>query len=209
MELIEGLNWRYATKKFDPEKKISQEELSTIMEAVRLSASSYGLQLYKVLIIEDRELRKKLRTVSWEQSQITDAAYLFVFCSYAEVKEEHIDEYLQLKSKVQNVDIASLADYGKMMKDTMAGLSNEVKTQWTAKQTYIALGNLLAACSMLKIDACPMEGFKAEEYNEILGLNERGLNASVLATVGHRSVEDANQHQPKVRKSNEDLFEMI
>ena len=209
MELIEGLNWRYATKKFDPDKKISQEELSTIKEAVRLSASSYGLQLYKVLIIEDRELRKKLRTVSWEQSQITDAAYLFVFCSYSKVKEEHIDEYLQLKSKVQNVDIASLADYGKMMKDTMAGLSKEVKTQWTARQTYIALGNLLAACSMLKIDACPMEGFKAEEYNEILGLNERGLNASVLATVGHRSVEDANQHQPKVRKSNEDLFEMI
>lgn len=209
MELINSLNWRYATKKFDPEKKVSPEDLALIKEAVRLSASSYGLQLYKVLVIEDPEIREQLKPASWGQSQITDASHLFVFCNYARVNDEHIDEYLDLKAETQALDRESLKDYGNMMKGSMSGLTDAMKAQWTAKQTYIALGNLLAVCSVMRIDACPMEGFEAPKYNEILGLNEKGLNASVIAAVGYRSEEDQTQFMKKVRKSEDSLFESI
>ena len=209
MELIESLNWRYATKKFDPNKKIKPEDLETIKEAVRLSASSYGLQLYKVLVITDTEIREKLKPASWGQTQITDASHLFVFCSYTDVKDENIDDYLDLKADTQGLERDGLVDYGNMMKGAVNGMSESIKSQWTARQTYIALGNLLAACSMLRIDACPMEGFEPAKYNEILGLNEKGLSASVIATVGYRSEEDRTQHLKKVRKPSEDLFESI
>ena len=209
MELIESLNWRYATKKFDPNKKIKPEDLETIKEAVRLSASSYGLQLYKVLVIDDPEIREQLKPASWGQTQITDASHLFVFCNYADVKDENIDDYLDLKADIQNLDRDGLVDYGNMMKGAVSGMSEAIKSQWTARQTYIALGNLLAICSMLRIDACPMEGFEPAKYNEILGLNEKGLNAAVIATVGYRSEEDQTQHLKKVRKPAESLFESV
>ena len=209
MELIESLNWRYATKKFDPNKKIKPEDLETIKEAVRLSASSYGLQLYKVLVIEDPEIREKLKPASWGQTQITDASQLFVFCNFTDVIDKNIDDYLDLKAVTQDLDRGGLVDYGNMMKGAVSGMTAEIKSQWTARQTYIALGNLLAACSMLRIDACPMEGFEPAKYNEILGLNEKGLNAAVIATVGYRSEEDHTQGLKKVRKPAELLFESI
>ncbi len=209
MDLIESLQWRYATKKFNPEKKVSAEDLETIKEAVRLSASSYGLQLYKVLVIEDPNLRAKLKEASWGQSQITDASQLFVFCNYTDVNDQHIDDYLDLKSEVQGVDRQGLVDYGNMMKGAVSGMTDVIKSAWTARQTYIALGNLLAACASLRIDACPMEGFEPAKYNEILGLTEKGLNAAVIATVGYRSEEDATQHAKKVRKPSESLYETI
>ncbi len=209
MELINSLNWRYATKKFDPTKKVSAEDLALIKEAVRLSASSYGLQLYKVLVIEDVEIREKLKPASWGQTQITDASHLFVFCNYTDVKDENIDDYLDLKADTQGLDREGLVDYGNMMKGAVSGMSEAIKSQWTAKQTYIALGNLLAVCSLMRIDACPMEGFEAPKYNEILGLTEKGLNASVIATVGYRSEEDKTQFLKKVRKPEESLFESI
>lgn len=209
MKLIEGLNWRYATKKFDPNKKVKPDDLDTIKEVIRLSASSYGLQLYKVLVIEDPEIREKLKSVSWGQPQITDASHLVVFCNYTNVTDQHIDDFLELKAETQNLELEGLKDYGSMMKGSMSGLSDSQKSQWTAKQTYIALGNLLAACSMLRIDACPMEGFDPAKYNKILGLAEKGLNAAVIATIGYRSNEDKTQHLKKVRKPNEVLFETL
>lgn len=209
MELIDSLNWRYATKKFDPAKKVSSEDLAIIKEAVRLSASSYGLQLYKVLVIDDPEIREKLKPASWGQTQITDASHLFVFCNYTDVSDQHIDEYLNLKADVQGLEREGLVDYGNMMKGAISGMPETIKSQWTARQTYIALGNLLAACSELRIDACPMEGFEPAKYNEILGLNDQGLNAAVIATVGYRSGEDKTQHLKKVRKPAESLFETI
>ena len=209
MELINSLNWRYATKKFNPAKKINAEDLALIKEAIRLSASSYGLQLYKVLVIEDPEIREQLKPASWGQSQITDASHLFVFCNYAQVSDQHIDDYLDLKAETQGLDREGLKDYGNMMKGSMTGLSDAQKAQWTAKQTYIALGNLLAVCSLMRIDACPMEGFEPAKYNEILGLTEKGLNASVIATVGYRSEEDQTQFLKKVRKPEDSLFETL
>ncbi len=209
MGLIENLKWRYATKKFDATRKVSAEDLEKIKEAVQLSASSYGLQLYKILVIEDAATREKLQPASWGQSQIVDASHLVVFCNYSKVDGEHIDEYVNLKSSTQGIDAESLKGYGDFIKGKMSDLSDEQQNNWTARQTYIALGNLLAACAELKVDACPMEGFEPAMYDEILGLSEKGLNAAVIATIGYRSDEDQTQHGKKVRKSMDDLFEMI
>jgi len=207
MDFIKNQNWRYATKKFDASKKVASEDLEQIKQAVQLSASSYGLQLYKVLIIEDKALREQLRPASWNQSQITDASHLFVFCNYTAVTPEHIDAFIELTASTRGLDAASLSDYGNFMKMKIGERSSESQAHWTKNQTYIALGNLLSACAELKIDACPMEGFEPDQYNDILGLSEQGLNAAVIATIGYRSEEDATQNWAKVRKPQEQLFE--
>ena len=209
MPLIEKLNWRYATKKFDASKEISDEDFATLKEAVRLSVSSYGLQLYKVLIIEDEEMRKKLQPASWGQSQIVDASKLFVFCNYDSVRPDHVQDYINRKAKSVDLDPSALQGYADFMNANLGERSTEELQVWTAKQVYLALGNLLDAAAELKIDACPMEGFEADQYDEILGLKAKGLKAAVIATVGYRSEEDDTQHAPKVRKAEADLFEVI
>ena len=206
MQLIKNLNWRYATKKFDPNKKITDKNLELIKEAIQLSASSYGLQLYKVMIIEDQETREQLKHVSWGQSQITDASHLIVFCTFDKISDQHIDNYMKLKSNMQGIKIDDLKGYGDFIKEKLAEKSLIEQKSWMARQPYIALGNLLAACAELEIDACPMEGFEPEKYNEILGLSEKGLSATVVATIGYRSKDDQSQFAKKVRKPMELLF---
>lgn len=209
MRLLDNLKWRYATKKYNPSKKVSDQDMSQIKEAIRLSASSYGLQLFKVLDIKDKSLREKLKPASWGQSQITDASHILVFCSYVEVKEEHIDEYINLKAETQKIDIGLLQGYGDFVKSKMNETPVSYQQIWTGKQTYIALGNALAACAELKIDSTPMEGFDVAAYNDILGLNNKGLKADVVLAIGYRSDEDTTQHSPKVRKPAEKLFEIV
>lgn len=208
MNLTANLKWRYATKKFNISKKISVENLEKIKEAVQLSASSYGLQLYKVLIIESSEIREKLKPVSFGQDQITEASHLVVFCNYSEVSDEHVDEYLELKAQTEQISINDLSGYGDFMKEKIREKAVFERNSWTANQTYLALGNLLAACAELKIDACPMEGFESEAYNEILGLTEQGLNTAVIAAIGYRSDQDRTQNVPKTRKPVDSLFEI-
>jgi nitroreductase len=206
---IENLNWRYATKQFDSTKKISNEDLEKLKEAIQLSASSYGLQPYKILIVEDTETREKLKEASWGQSQITDASQLIVFANMTDFDESLVDDYILNTSNTRNIDASNLKDYADLMKSQLNPLPKEMKAFWTAKQTYIALGNLLSAAADFKIDACPMEGFDAKKYNEILDLNSQNLNASVVATVGYRSEKDDTQHYKKVRKSKKELFSTI
>jgi len=206
---LESLNWRYATKKFNPEKQISDEDLNTLLEAIRLSPSSYGLQPYHVFIIKDKELREKLKAASLGQPQITDASYLVVFANNTSFDAELIDNYLANVSDTREIELNNLQGYGDFMKSKLLDLPDNIKESWTARQTYLALGNLLSAAANLKIDACPMEGFEVETYNELLGLNNKGLNASVVAAIGYRDEEDDTQHYKKVRQSKELLFTHI
>lgn len=205
-KFIENQNWRYATKKFDATKKITAEDLETLKEAIRLSISSYGLQPYKVFIIEDPAIREQLQPVSWGQSQITEASQLVVFANYTKLDEAVIDNYIGRISQTRDIPTESVQGYGDFMKSKILGLTPEQQAVWTSKQTYLALGNLINAAAELKIDATPMEGFEPEKYNDILKLNELNLNASLVATIGYRHEEDANQHVKKVRKSTEELF---
>ncbi|MBT9186681.1 NAD(P)H-dependent oxidoreductase [Zobellia russellii] len=209
MNYIDHLKWRYATKKFDASKKIASDNLEKIKEAIQLSASSYGLQLYKVLIIENPLIREQLKTASWGQDQITDASHLIVFCNYTHVEDTHVDDFLHRTAITQNIEMNNLSDYGNFMKGKIKAMTALESFHWTVRQTYLALGNLLSACAELKIDSCPMEGFEADKYNAILGLTEKGLNAAVVATIGYRSHEDHTQHRPKVRKPLEELFEAV
>jgi nitroreductase/dihydropteridine reductase len=209
MEILEGLKWRYATKKFDSTKKINKEDLDKLKEAVQLSASSYGLQLYNVLIIEDLDVRGKLRKAAYDQSQVTDASHVFLFCNYTKVVDEDIDKYVSLTAQKRDQEISELQNHAEGMKNGIRILSDDTLKSWTSNQVYIALGTLLAAAAELRIDACPMEGFDKNEFNKILELDKKGLNASVMMTAGYRAEDDKYQHLVKVRKPQNELFEMI
>ena len=203
---LENQNWRYATKKFDVTKKITTVDLDTLKEAIRLSSSSYGLQPYKVIVVENPDLRAKIQPSAWGQSQIVEASHLIVFANEINFGTTGIDNYIKNASETRAIPAESLQGYADFMKANISALSDDIRNNWTAKQTYLALGNLLNAAAELKIDVTPMEGFVPAEVNEILGLEALGLNATLIATLGYRHEEDATQYYKKVRKSNEDLF---
>ncbi len=203
---IENLQWRYATKKFDATKKIADEDLKNLLESMRLTASSYGLQPYHIFVITDPEIRKKLQPVSWGQTQIVDASHLVVIANKTQVDANWIDGYLTNVSETRNIPLEALNAYADFMKSKVLALSPEEQDVWASKQNYLVLGNLLSAAAELKIDTCPMEGFEAEAYNDILGLSKKGLNASLVAAIGYRSSEDETQHYAKVRQPESELF---
>jgi nitroreductase/dihydropteridine reductase len=209
MQLIHNLKRRYATKKMDASKKVSEQNIDYIKEAVQLSASSYGLQPYKVLEIKNPALREELKPLSWNQSQVTDASHLFVFCNYKTLSDNHVDDLIKLKSDTNNIPIAKISGYGDFVKGKLKEKSETEMFHWTAKQTYIALSNAMNACAELQIDCTPMEGFENHDYNQKLGLTEKGLNACVVLAIGYRDNEDASQNSEKVRKSIDAIFENV
>ena len=205
-DIVKNLEWRYATKQFDADKKISDSDLETLRRVVQLTATSYGLQLFKVIEVEDEEIRQQLQPASWGQSQIVDASNLWVFTCNTEVTDDMIDGMLKISSETTGAPLEKLKGYGDFMKSTIGKMSKEQQQIWLTKQTYIALGKLMTACAELKIDSTPMEGFEVEKYNEILKLDELGLTSTVVLAMGYRSEEDQNQRNPKVRRAVEDLF---
>ena len=150
-------NWRYATKKFDASKKISTEDLNTLKEAIRISPSSYGLQPYKVIIVENPELRAKLQPAAWGQSQIVDASHLIIFANITNFGDAEIDSALANFTATRQLPSDALNGYGDFIKSKISTLPVEARNVWTSKQTYLALGNLMNAAAELKIDSCPME----------------------------------------------------
>jgi nitroreductase len=203
---IESQKWRYATKKFDASKKITSEDFEILKEAIQLSTSSYGLQPYRIFIIENPELRRQLQPFAWGQSQIVEASQVIVFANITNFGEAEIDQYISNLAQTRGIPAESVKGYADFMKMKITALAEDDRNNWTSKQTYLALGNLLNAAAELKIDVTPMEGFEPEKVNELLGFNELGLNASLIATIGYRHEEDATQHYKKVRKSKEELF---
>lgn len=204
--IIENLNWRYATKKFDSDKKIAKHDLEILKEAVRLSASSYGLQPYQVIIVENEDLREQIKNVAWNQAQVTEASDVLIFANITDVGTKEVQDYIENMASVREIPSTSLKGFADMMNNVVTTLTPEAKQVWTAKQTYIALGTLLSAAADLKIDATPMEGFDINAVNKILQLPEKGLSATLIVTLGYRHADDATQHMKKVRKPNEELF---
>lgn len=202
----ENAKWRYATKKYDATRKVSAADLATLREAINLSASSYGLQPYKVIFVENPELRAKLQPASWGQSQVVDASHLVVFANELNLGNDQIDAYFENLTQTRGITLDNVQGYVDFMKGTINNIPMEIRNVWTAKQTYIALSNLMNAAAELKIDTTPMEGFDPQQYNEILGLNDKNLNAAVVCAIGYRHTEDDTQHYAKVRKAENDLF---
>ncbi len=205
MSLIEKLNKRYATKSFDPTKKLTQQELNNVLEAIRLSASSLGLQGYRVLVVENPEIRQKLKEVSWNQTQITDASHLLVFAVDYDFNEKDADDYLKLVSSTRNLPLETLSGYADMVKGSLQRPADQLES-WLTHQAYIALGFGLVAAAEAGIDSCPMEGFDPSAYDTILSLAQLGLKAKVVLAIGHRAADDKYQSLPKVRRSKEELF---
>ena len=205
MQLLDDLRWRYATKRFDADRKVSDEDLHKLEEAVNLAATSFGLQPFRLLVISDPEVKEQLRTASYNQPQLTECSHVFVFSSMTTMPPEQIDRYVDRIAEVRDVPREQLNDYANYMKGSVAGKSVESIKAWNQRQAYLGLGTLLAAAAQLRIDSCPMEGIDAGEYDRILGLTDKGLTATVIAPVGYRSEDDATQHYAKVRVPLEEM----
>lgn len=198
MELIEVLNWRYATKKFG-QRKVTDEKVSEILEAINLSASSIGLQPYRVYVVENSEIKKQMGKGSFN-SQIVDASYLLVFAAFESITQQNIDDYFELVAKVRETPIENLSDYKGQASAYLLSRTDDENFKWSAKQAYIALGTGLIAAANLQVDATPMEGFDAEKFDTILGLKEKGLKSVVLLALGYRDAEnDYMVNMKKVR----------
>lgn len=208
-KIIEDLNWRYATKRFNPEEKIKKKDLEIIKEGLRLVATSYGLQSMKFLFIEDPVIRQKLMEASYNQKQVVDASHLLVMCSYVDIDDTVIDNYAENIAETRDQQLEELDGFANHMKKAMRNMDPQDKLNWSKKQVYIALGHLLSILATLRIDSTPMEGFKADEYDRILGLKEKNLTAVLVCPIGFRHSDDHAQHRAKVRKSISNLFETI
>lgn len=205
--IIQQLQWRYATQQYDNTKKINEADLDVLKESIRLAPSSFGLQPYKVILVESAELREQLFQHSYRQSQVKDASHYFVFAVQNTLEAPHIDAYIDLVATTREQDINHLQGFANVMKSTSAQLTPEQQFDWNAKQAYIGLGNLLTAAALLHIDATPMEGFNVASYNELLQLKDH--TAALAVALGYRSSADVYQFRAKVRKEAAIFFETI
>jgi nitroreductase len=209
MDFMKQLYWRYATKQFDPSKKISEQDLALLLESLRLSPSSFGLDPWKFLVITDPKKRAELKGMAWGQSQITDASHLIVLCAQREMNAEQIQAFVQRTGQTQGLPVENLKSLNDMITGSVARRSPAEVAAWNQNHVYIALGFLLSTAAYLGIDACPMEGFDAAAFDKALGLEAQGLHATVLAAIGYRSADDKYASRKKVRKSKAEVVAMV
>ena len=205
-ELLTALNWRYATKSFDKEKKLDASQLDTLLESLRLSPSSFGLQGRGFVVVENPDLRQQLLPYARNQGQVVDASHLIVLCRRTDVDTDFVNRYFEDIAHTRNMNLSDLDGYKNMILGFLEGKSQEDLAVWLSKQTYIAQGFLLSACAMMEIDACPMEGFDSKKFDEVLGLSDHNLVSCVIVPVGYRSSKDGYAHAPKIRFAKEDLI---
>jgi len=208
-KIIEDLNWRYATKKFDSSKIISSTDLEIIKASLRLTPSSYGLQPLQFLIVENKAIREELIPASYGQMQVADASHLIVICAITSIQDNHVDEYVENVIETRNADAERVNRYGAFMKQIFSDFTASEKLNWASNQAYIALGQLLHTCANLRIDATPMEGFIVDRYMEILQLTAKNLTPVLVCPIGYRHEDDKAQYENKVRKDFDELFEVI
>ncbi|MBG6130593.1 nitroreductase [Aquimarina sp. EL_43] len=200
MDIIESLHWRYATKKFDTKQIVSQEKIDTLTEAFNLTATSYGLQPLKLVVIKNKDLQKELTTHSWNQQQVADASHVLVFCIEKTIGEQYISKYFDTVKEIRDTPEEILKPFKEQLVDSFTYKSPEEISNWAAKQAYLALGNILTVCAIEKIDSCPMEGFIPEKYDELLNLNDLGLTSVLVLPIGYRAEDDMFSELKKVRR---------
>jgi len=208
MNLIESLNWRYATKKYS-DRKVSADDLNKIIAATNLSASSAGLQPYRLFIVGNQELRNKLGEGSFN-GQIADSSHLLVFAAFEKITEEHIETYINHIASERGLPVEALADFKAALVNGILNRTDEVNFTWAARQAYIGLGTALIAAADLQIDSTPMEGFDADKFDELLNLKEKGLKSVVTLALGYRDEEqDMYAKFKKVRLAKDDFASVI
>ncbi len=196
---IEHYEWRYAVKKFDPAKKVSEKDLKHLLESLRLAPSSFGLQPWKFLVVTDPKLRAELQPHAWNQTQTTEASHLIVLCGLARMEDVYVKKYIAQIAAERNVSPDSLNTLENMILGFIRKQTPDQHAAWIDRQVYIALGFLMAECAHMRIDSCPMEGFNGAKFNEILNLSAQNLRCVVLCSVGYRAADDKYSAQKKIR----------
>jgi nitroreductase len=204
--ILQALHWRYAGKQFDPTKTISDVDLQTILESGRLSPSAYGVEPWQFIVINNKDIRMKLRSASYDQSKVTDASHFIVIATRIDGKAV-ADELITRTAKIQGKSLDTLKDFSAMVHGAIS-MHGDNAPMWLASQTYIALGSMIQAAALLGIDAGPMEGFDSAKVDEILGLKEKNLHAVTMLALGHRG-DDIYATLPKVRKTFEEAVTVI
>lgn len=207
--LMKALNWRYATKQFDPKKKISQAKLDILLESLRLAPSSLGFQPWKFLVVTNPSVRKEIQATAYGQSQVVDASHLIVLTRQLNIDAAYVNRHIENTAQLRNVSIESLDGYRQMMLGLVAGFSVDALASWATAQLYIALGFILETAALLEIDACPMEGFDKQKLDAVLHLPEKGLASAALCPVGYRSSSDKYSSAAKSRFPKADVIELV
>ena len=200
MDIIKSLEWRYACKKFDSTKILSDKQIDILKNAFNLTATSFGLQPIKLLIIQNKKIQENLVEHSFGQQQVANASHLLAICIQDYFTLDDIDSYFDLEKKIRGTSEEILKPYRDQLKNIFENKSTIEKQKSAINQAYIALGNLMTVCALEKIDACPMEGFNAQKYDEILDLRKHNLKSVLLLPVGFRAKDDFMNTLKKVRK---------
>lgn len=208
-QIKEALDWRYAVKKFDATKKISAKDWETLQQSLHLAPSSYGIQPWKFLVIENPEIREKLKPVSWGQSQVTDASHFVVFLYKPEIDTAFVQKYLDRIVEVRRIPAEGLDGLKAMLIENLVKAPEEKARIWSQRQAYIAMGFLLQTAAMLKIDSTPMEGFDPTAYDKILGLEGSGWKSVASVALGYRHPEDTFQNLKKVRFPEDTVIQYV
>jgi len=198
MNLLEALNWRYAVKQFSNEK-VSPNDLKLLLNSARLSASSYGLQPYKIIVVESETIRKQLLPFSYGQNKIADSSHLIIFAAHTEIGDVTVDRYINKHAEIMGQPHTELNNFSTHMKSALNNKTLDQKQEWGHQQAYIALGNFLTCAAAMKIDSCPMTGIDTAGYDSVLDLKSKGLTTSVICPIGYRHKDDIQSHKPKVR----------
>jgi nitroreductase len=205
MNISESLQWRYATKKFDIEKKLTDEQVIKLIEAANLAPSSYGLQPFRMVVVSNPDVKEKLKDAAYGQNQVTDASHLVIFSVRNNFSTIDVENYVQSMVDIRKITPESVEEYKESMMSSVRKKTPEDLFHWSARQAYISLGFLLVAAATGKIDACPMEGFDKTAFDRILGLSDMGLSSMVMAAVGYRANDDKYQKLAKVRKPLDEM----
>jgi nitroreductase len=205
--LLERLNWRYAVKRFDAQKKISAADWQGLEEALILSPSSFGLQPWKFVVVANPDVRKKLLPLSWNQTQTVDASHFVVFAIKRDLGVADIERFIQRTATVRGIPAETIDGYKKMMiGDLVHGPRSKIINEWATRQVYIALGNFMTSAAMIGVDTCPMEGIDPPKYDEVLGLPAKGFQTVVACAAGYRADDDKYAKAAKVRYPRDDMI---
>lgn len=206
MDIINSLEWRYATKKFDPSKKLSKEKIDVLKKAFNLTPTSFGLQPLKMIVISNKELQEKFIELSYFQRQVADASHLLILCIDNDTTTKDINDYFDLEIKTRGIKEDAISKFRSQLIEMYENQSINEKQLSAKYQTYIALGNLMTVCAIEEIDACPLEGFIPEKVDELLNLKDRNLQSVLMLPVGYRADDDLMSSLKKVRKKESDII---